>query len=108
MCVEDNIIPLMKINTITVEIFSKIDVFHSLKNYIKNNYIGKDSFKNAMEYVDLVRLTVFIYTFTGLIHNMLDDGLAFPLYLSQILINWRKEHITFFEFFANKINRKTY
>ena len=90
MCVEDNIILLMNINTITVEIFSKIDVFHSLKNYIKNNYIGKDSFKNAMEYVDLVRLTVVIYTFTGLIHNMLDYGIAFPLYLSQNLINWRK------------------
>ena len=53
----------MNMKCFIVARLSNIDEFNSQTKYMGEMDIGRDGFKNVLEYVDLVKLTIIIFTF---------------------------------------------
>ena len=58
--------------------------------------------------MDLENISIAINKFPGLIHNMLNEGLTFPLYTSEKSRNWRRHHIPYLEKYVNQIKINIY
>ena len=88
-----------------VSTLSIIYLFNSQTKSMGKMYIGRDSYKNIL---NLLNLTIYIATFPLLIRNELNGGLAFRLSTNKKSINCRKQHIPFFIDCVHQININNY